>query len=143
MYLLFLNNLPPQKLFNVERIVFRTAPSKISIWNPNTNKYIFLFKKGETKKEWLQLYLADTRNLTLLQHPYVRMLYGRWIKAEGAKCLRGRGAILFDKIEITVPSGTLGKRTIVLHGNKFYEKIHVDRSFKYAIKGKLTSILGS
>ena len=57
--------------------------------------------------------------------------------------LEGKGAILFDKTEITAPSGTLGKRTIALHGKKFDEKIHVDRSFKYAIKGKLTSILGT
>ena len=48
-----------------------------------------------------------------------------------------------NKIERTVPSETLGKRTIVLHGNKLVERIHVDKSSKYAIKGKLTTSLGS
>ena len=52
-------------------------------------------------------------------------------------------AVLFDKIETTTPSETLGKRTIVLHENKLDEKIHVDKSSKYANKGNLTTILYS
>ena len=44
--------------------------------------------------------------------------------------------ILFDeekyinKIERTAPSETLEKRTILLHGNKFDERIHVDKFSK-------------
>ena len=48
-----------------------------------------------------------------------------------------------NKIERTAPFETLGKRAIVLHGNKLDKKIHVDKSSTYGIKGKLTTILGS
>ena len=50
---------------------------------------------------------------------------------------------LFNKIERTAPFETSGKRAIVFHGNKLDERIHLDKFSKYAIKGKLTTILGS
>ena len=37
----------------------------------------------------------------------------------------------------------LRKRIIMLNGTKLDERIHVDKFTKYAIKGKLTTILGS
>ena len=49
----------------------------------------------------------------------------------------------YNKIERAAPSEILGKRTIVLHGNRLAKRLHVDKSSKYAIKGKLTKILGS
>ena len=52
--------------------------------------------------------------------------------------------LFFNKIEKTVPSETFGKTAIVLHGNKLDERIHEDKSSKYAMKGNLTTtILGS
>ena len=45
---------------------------------------------GKTKKEWFQLYLADTQNLTMLQHQFdFETLYGRWIDVEETKGLMG------------------------------------------------------
>ena len=38
--------------------------------------------------------------------------------------------VFFNKSEKTVPSKTLGKRTIVLHRNKLDERIHEDKSSK-------------
>ena len=35
------------------------------------------------------------------------------------------------------------KDDLVLYGNKLDERIHLDKSSKYEIKGKLTTILGS
>ena len=49
----------------------------------------------------------------------------------------------FNQIEGTALSEILGKRATVPHGNNFDERIQVDKSSKYAIKGKLTTILGS
>ena len=51
--------------------------------------------------------------------------------------------LFLTKLKKTAPSETLGKRTIALHGNKLDERIPVDKSSKYAIRGKLTTILGS
>ena len=48
-----------------------------------------------------------------------------------------------NNIEKIAPSETLGKRAIVLHEQKFGERIQVHKSSKYAIKGKLTTNLGS
>ena len=49
---------------------------------------------------------------------------------------------LINKIGRKAPSETLGKNTLVLHGDKLDEKIHLDKSSKYTAKGKLTKILG-
>ena len=144
-YLLFVINLSPFTLSNAESTVFRTASLKHS-YLTKKKKYIFLFKKGKTKKEWFQLYLADTQNLTLFGHQHdVTTLYGRWIEVEEGKGLMGNfiwwGKTIhafFKKIERKVPSETLRKRTILFHGKKLDEKIHVEKSSKYTIKGKLT-----
>ena len=59
-------NCSMQKVYSSERTL-----SNVLIWNPQAKKYIFLFKKKrKTKKEWFQLCLEDTRNLSLLQHQY-------------------------------------------------------------------------
>ena len=44
---------------------------------------------------------------------------------------------------LTKLKNNLRLKTIVLHGNKLDEKVHANKSSKYAIKGKLTTILGS
>ena len=46
------------------------------------------------------------------------------------KILKKNNICFFKKIEKTAPSDTLGKRNIVLHGNKIDEKIQVDKVFK-------------
>ena len=54
--------------------------------------------------EWYQLYLGDTRNLTLLQHQYdITKLYGRWIDLEESKGLMGN-FIWCSKIQKTFVS---------------------------------------
>ena len=78
------------------------------------------------------------------------MLYGHWTHVEEANGMMGnfnwwsKIIFFFNKIERKAPYETLGKRTIVLHGNKLDERIHIVKSLKYTIKGKLTTIfLGS
>ena len=67
--LLFLINLFPFKLFNAESTVYRTASIlHTDLKFPDKEIHFSLVKKGKTKKEWIQLYIADTQNLTLLQH---------------------------------------------------------------------------
>ena len=44
---------------------------------------------------------------------------------------------LLNNIQRKAASQALAKRTIVLCRNKLEEKIHVDKSYKYAIKGNL------
>ena len=77
-------------------------------------------------------------------------LYGRWSDVEEAKGLMSNFIwwskiihAFYNKIERAAPSEILGKRTIVLHGNRLAKRFHVDKSSKYAIKGKLTKILDS
>ena len=54
--------------------------------------------------EWYQLYLGDTRSLTLLQHQYaITKLYGRWIDLEESKGLMGN-FIWCSKIQKTFVS---------------------------------------
>ena len=78
----------------------------------------------------------------LLQHQYdVMMLYGSWIdvkESNGLKCFFFWSSKLihafFNKTEVIASSETLGKRTTVLHSNKFDERIHFYKSSKYAIR---------
>ena len=106
--------------------------------SPGKVEIFFSLKKGKTKKEWFQLYLAETGNFTLLKHQDdVTTLYGRWIDVEKAKDLmdisiwwRKIMNAFFNKIDRTTPSETLGKRTILLHGKKLVERFHVDKFSK-------------
>ena len=106
--------------------------------SPGKVEIFFSLKKGKTKKEWFQLYLAETGNFTLLKHQDdVTTLYGRWIDVEKAKDLmdisiwwRKIMNAFFNKIDWTTPSETLGKRTILLHGKKLVERFHVDKFSK-------------
>ena len=89
-YLLFVINLPPLKVFDAERAVFRTASViNTDLKSSHTQKKnIFLFKKS--KKKGFQHYLADTRSLKVLQYQYnVSTLYRRWFDVEEAKGLIG------------------------------------------------------
>ena len=86
--LLFVFSLLHFRGFNAES----AASLKHTYLESLDKKCIFLSKKRKkkTKMEWYQLYLGDTRNLTLLQHHYdVTKLYGRWIDFEESKGLMG------------------------------------------------------
>ena len=87
-HLLFVISLLHFRGFNAES----AASLKHTYLESLDKKCIFLSKKRKkkTKMEWYQLYLGDTRNLTLLQHQYdVTKLYGRWIDFGESKGLMG------------------------------------------------------
>ena len=78
------------------------------------------------------------------------MVYERLIKVEESKGLIDNfiwwSKIIHafrNKIQGNVLPEALRKRTISLHENRIDEKLHVDKSAKYEINGKLTTILGS
>ena len=105
----------------------------------------FSLKKEKTKRSCFQLYLADTWNLmfrccfnismmlwcymdleSTSKNPMVWNVFFLW----SSKLIHA----FFNKTEVIASSETLGKRTTVLHSNKFDERIHFYKSSKYAIR---------
>ena len=130
-YVLSVINFSSFKLFNAESAVFKTA----SVKNTNLKSlgkeiHFSLWKEERTKKDWFQLYLADTQHLTLFQHQYdVKMLHQRWIDVEEAKgsmssFIWWRKTIhaLLTKWKEQPHLKTLGRWTIVFDGNKLIKE---------------------
>ena len=104
---------------------------------PRQRNKFFFFKKRENKK--IMTSVLSSRHTKFLRYFNIIMTLRRYMDVEStSKKPRAWWAVLFDKIETTTPSETLGKKTIVLHENK-----HVDKSSKYANEGNLTTILYS
>ena len=100
------------------------------------NTFFSFFKKGKAKNERFQFYLTDIRNLTLLQTIWTLK------KVKEGKGLLGNFIwwsklinVFSTKLKEQPHVRNLRKRTIMLHGNKLAERIHVDKFSKYLIKG--------
>ena len=134
-----------QKAHSSERL-----QSNKPVWNSHAKKYIFLFRKEKKRKmndfnlpsRHAKFYVASTSiwrydamwTLNRRRRSIWRVIFFDEVKKIHA---------FFNKIERKAPSETLGKWTITLHGNKLDERTPVDKSSKYTIKAKLTTILGS
>ena len=143
-YLIFIINFCSFKLFNVERAMqkVQTSVKHTNMKSPDKEINFSFFKKRENKKRMTSI--LSSRHTKFLRYFNIIMTLRSYMDVEStSKKPRAWWAVLFDKIETTTPSETLGKRTIVLHEDKLDEKIHVDKSSKYANKGNLTTILYS